>query len=720
MTSPFASSDDAQSSGNPIAQLLAGHYELRERLGEGGYGEVYAAWDHKLQRRVAIKRIKEAPGTRVGDAPMREARMAASLGHAAFVKVHGIEEDGASQSIIMELVPGRTVKQFIEGAGVDLQAALNWVGQVAEAMQDAHESGLVHGDLKPSNLMVEPSGRVRILDFGLALRHDAMATRSVPLADPVGTITYMAPERFHGVAPDARCDVYALGVILYELACGTRPHAGLNGLALAAAHLNSNSASWTYPDNMSAPVVRLIRAMTAREPQLRIESMAEVRLRLGQLEAPPTALSNLYSRWGWQRKRWHKAGWTALVVFALAIAGWQLAPMAGGLLNNVAPYSQAQHMHEGLEALKVSDRPGSLEKAARHFSQVLEKTPENAAATAGMALVYAVRYEDDGADPRWMNEAVAHADRALRLNDQLALSHVANGWVLDIQRKYEPALNAHEQALHLDPGNFFALQGKVQVLRSLQRYPEAMATLALATARFPQERLFLDELGTVLYNQGDYRRAADAFRSSIAMQPDAVTAYSNLGAALLMDKLEDEALRVFQRGLEVRPSAKLYGNLGNALFLRGDYVRAAAAFQNAVSPTRGAPGHFLNWANLADTLWVMPGRKQEARDAYAQARKLMTPHLQRAPEDAALLARMGLYEARSGDSASALKLMEKALTLAPNDKGVQFRAGVVYELHGNRQLALEAIAQAKRLGYSEGLIGAEPDLDALRRDRAYQ
>lgn len=206
-----------------------------------------------LQRNVAIKRIKEA----VGNGTLHEARMAASLRHPAFVRVHAIEDDGPTQMIVMELVPGQTVKHITESAGVSLPTALDWVRQVAQAMKQAHDSGLVHGDLKPSNLMVEPEGQVRILDFGLALRFDPLATRSMPLAEPIGTIAFMSPERFQGVAPSARSDVYALGVILYELVSGARPHAGLHGLALAAAHLHSDSACWAYPESANPAVVSL-------------------------------------------------------------------------------------------------------------------------------------------------------------------------------------------------------------------------------------------------------------------------------------------------------------------------------------------------------------------------------------------------------------------------------------------------------------------------------
>jgi serine/threonine-protein kinase len=718
MTVSSDSPDGSRLDQSAPADLLAGHYELRERLGEGGFGEVYAAWDRTLQRSVAIKRIRNAEGIEGADGPMREARIGASLRHAAFVKVHAIEEDGPSQSIVMELVPGQTIRQAIAHAPVDRPTALDWVAQVADAMHDAHQSGLVHGDLKPSNLMVEPSGRVRILDFGLSLRHDALVTRSVALAEPMGTIAYMAPERLQGVPADARSDMYALGVILYELVCGNRPYSGLNGLALAAAHMQSNSANWPYPDSVSAPLVSLICTMTARQPQQRPANMAQIRQRLLLPAAGAPAWLDTRRRWRGPRKPWHVAG-AAVLAIATAAGGWQVTPAAVALLQRTAPYSQALEMQSGLEAIKLFDRPGNLEKAGGHFARVLAHTPENAAAVAGTSLVFSLRYAGDGQDEVWLQKALASAQQALKLNAQLALSHVANGWALDSLGRREAALQAFDQALRLDPGEFFAWYGKVYCLRRAGRFPEALQTLALASDRFPAERVFADELGSVYYDKGDARNAEQAFRRSIALQPDAVAGYGNLNAALLRQNRQDEALRVLQQGLQIRPSAKLYGNLGNALFLRGDYVGAVAAFEDAVSPNHGAPGEYLNWANLADTLLWIPGREQEARQAYDKARALLAPRLARMPNDATLVSRMGLYAARAGDTATALDMLARAVSLAPNNANIQFRAGLAYESLGKRQKALDAILNARRLGYPSKFIEAEPDLVALRRDPAY-
>lgn len=710
--------DSQQSSCLPVGRL-AGHYEFKKRLAEGGYGEVFEAWDHKLQRSVAIKRMRKQESVGPIGNSMREARMAASLQHASFVKVYAVEDDGANQLIVMELVPGQTIRQLSADRPIPQDTALDWVAQVAAAMHDAHASGLVHGDLKPSNLMVEAAGRVRILDFGLAVRHDALSTGALDDPQPSGTIAYMAPERLQGAPPDVQSDVYALGIVLYELACGARPYPGLDGLALAAACLQSNSATWPYPASLPAGLVALIHGMTMRRPQQRLATMAEVQRKLLELSAKPGAMPRARRAWHWPARRWLLAGGAVLASAVLCVGAWQLSPHVAALLEHAAPYSPTLEMQAGLEALRQFDRPGATDQAGRHFARVLEHTPGNAAAVAGMSLVYSLRYTGDSQDEVWLQKAAASAQQALKLNDQLALSHIANGGALDALGRHEPALQAYAQALRLDPGNYFAWYGKILALRHAGRLADALQNLKQASARFPQERVFADELGAVYYEQGEYSLAEQAFRRSIALQPDSVVAYANLNAVLLGQNRQDEALRLLQQGLQIRPSAQLYGNLGNAFFMRGDYVQAVAAFENAVSPSHGAPGEYLNWANLADALLLIPGREPQARQAYDKARHLLAPRLARAPDDVTLVSRMGLYAARSGDTATAKKMLAHAVALAPDNASLQFRVGLAYELLGNRQMALAAILKSRRLGYPSKFIEAEPDLVALRRDPGY-
>lgn len=709
-----------------VAETAAGgerisHYELRERLGEGGFGQVFKAWDEKLCRAVAIKRLTGPAAAQPTADLLREARLAASLKHPAFVRVHAIEEDGGRPFIVMELVDGITLQKLAAQGPLGEAKALDIIYQAAQAMDEAHSSGLVHADLKPSNLMVEPKGAVRILDFGLAAHADMQATTSMAQLDPQGTIAYMAPERMLGSAPSRAGDIYALGVILYELVNGARPFASLGGLALAAAQMQSSSSQWPFPEQVRPELAALVREMTEREPQRRPASMREVCNRIDALRRGEAGA------WQPRRRRFAVPGLPRVgrrsriaigaAVAAIALsAGWYEREAAIAMLT---PYSESATMRDGLAALRVWDRQGSLDTAIAQFNNVLSHNPNSAAAAAGLSLAYCFRYIGDRTDDIWLQRADAAAQRAVQLDDQLALAHTAGAWVADRKGNSSTALERFDRALSLDPNELWALTGKSHALLRARRFDEARAIAEHGRTISPRERIFADALGAIYFAQANYKGAEEAFRESIRIEPDAATAYANLNAALLRQNRSDEALQVLQQGLHVRPNANLYTNLGNALFQRADYIGAARAFELAVSPDKGKPDSYLNWANLADTLLWIPGRAEEARKAYARAIQLLEPRLKRLPNDVSLSSRMGLYSARVGDRARASEMSRRALAMAPDNADVRFRAALVFELGGDRKSALAEIAAAKRLGYPVSFIEAEPDLAALRQDPHY-
>jgi eukaryotic-like serine/threonine-protein kinase len=173
-----------------------------------------------------------------------------------------------------------------------------------------------------------------------------------------------------------------------------------------------------------------------------------------------------------------------------------------------------------------------------------------------------------------------------------------------------------------------------------------------------------------------------------------------------------------QQGLQLRPSGRLYTNLGTTLFARGDYAGAARAFEHAVSGARGSPGDYLKWANLADALRWLPGRRDDAQQAYRRAIAQLAPQAAQPGTEPVLLSRMGLYLAHVGDPA-APDWAERALRRNPSSADMQFRAAITYELAGQRGAALACLARARALGYSARLIDSEPELIALRRDPRY-
>ncbi|SDF58769.1 serine/threonine protein kinase [Duganella sp. OV458] len=675
----------------------------------GGYSRVFAAWDSVLQRHVAIKRM-HAPGLPQDPHPLlKEARLGASLKHTAFVRIFAIEKHQQAQVIVMELIEGETLTQRLVGGALPMAEALDIIGQIAEAMHEAHQAQLIHGDLKPSNVMLEPSCRVRILDFGLARSIDPLATESAPLDNAQGTIAYMAPERLLGQSSSPASDVYALGVVLYELIAGHRPHAGLRGLALAAAHLQLSSRLWDF-SAFRPECAALVHAMTAQQPADRLQSMDQVTQQLRAIavgQPPPMPPAKLPPG----NARWLASG--ALALAALAGMAW-LSTAAWQPLRAIA-MSEADMLRAGMASLATGDRDNSLNQAIADFDAVLKKNPRHAAAAAGLSLAYSLRYAGDGRDEAWLKLADASAQQALRLDNQLALAHAAQASVLEFQGHYPGAQQASTRALQLDPLNALALLGHARLLIAMHRYADAEHALRDAMQLHPRERRFADLLGTLHYRQGDYAQAERDFRLSLKLQPNAVYAYANLSAALLSQNRSDEALQLVQQGLMLQPDSHLYSNLGTILYARGAYAGAADAFEQAASSAKGSPNNYLVWANLADALRWLPGRQQDAQHAYQRASDLLGALLQRSPDNINRMSRYALYQARLGQPTAALEWSQRASDAAPASPEVQFRAALTAELTGRRLLATQHLARARQLGYPANLIDSEPDLVALRR-----
>jgi non-specific serine/threonine protein kinase len=209
------------------------HYRVTGRLGVGGMGIVYDAEDEKLPRRVALKFLSDEL---VGNPDAirrfrREAHTLARLNHPNICTIYEIEEHDGKPFIAMERLEGTNLKTHIARKTLETREVLDIAAQIAEALEAAHGAGIVHRDIKPGNIFVGPAGQVKVLDFGMARsfsRDDPAGPKdgsTIP-GRPIGTVNYMAPERILQMPLDARCDLFSLGVVIYEMATGRLPFAG--------------------------------------------------------------------------------------------------------------------------------------------------------------------------------------------------------------------------------------------------------------------------------------------------------------------------------------------------------------------------------------------------------------------------------------------------------------------------------------------------------------
>lgn len=258
----------ATGAGLATGASFAGRYVLKHRLGVGGMGAVYAAHDQTLDEDVALKLLT---GAAVGESVerfVREVRLARRVTHRNVARTFDIGEHQGIHYLTMELVDGCSLAAELE-RGVDLARALDIAAQIGEGLAAAHQAGVVHRDLKPANVLLESSGRVVITDFGIARTEEATEQLTAD-GGMLGTLRYMAPEQVEGKPVDARTDLYALGLILFEMVTGTRPFASETALASAMARVGAKppdpSTHTELPAGLSAIVMQCLAADPGRRP----------------------------------------------------------------------------------------------------------------------------------------------------------------------------------------------------------------------------------------------------------------------------------------------------------------------------------------------------------------------------------------------------------------------------------------------------------------------
>ncbi|WP_461634871.1 protein kinase domain-containing protein [Glutamicibacter soli] len=271
---------------------LGGRYKLTDRIAIGGMGEVWKARDQVLGRLVAIKILKEEYTNNESFLTRFrvEARHTALLNHSGIAGVFDYGEEEGSAYLVMELVPGPPLSTIIERERkLDVDRTLSLIAQTARALAAAHEHGLVHRDVKPGNILVMPSGTVKITDFGIARLAD-----QVPLTatgQVMGTAQYLAPEQATGQNATGSSDIYALGVIGYECLAGRRPFTGESQIAIALAQVND--APPPLPETIPAPVRQLIMSMLAKNPADRPENATALAKAADALRAGDTNTATL-------------------------------------------------------------------------------------------------------------------------------------------------------------------------------------------------------------------------------------------------------------------------------------------------------------------------------------------------------------------------------------------------------------------------------------------
>jgi Flp pilus assembly protein TadD/tRNA A-37 threonylcarbamoyl transferase component Bud32 len=718
-----------------------GPYTITEELGHGGMGRVYRARDPRLDRTVAIKFLL-GPGS--GDADrrlrfLREARAEAALHHpniATVLDVGEAEVDlpellpaGESSRgtkvpyLVLEFVPGDDLRTRLRAGLLPLPETLRLARQIVEGLRAAHALGIVHRDLKPGNIRVTPDGRAKILDFGLARYVAAEAPTTDHPTDlhttegiVLGTPPYMAPEQGLGLTIDARADLFALGVILYQMVGGEMPFHGEHTVELLQSVLRDDPRPLTeHAPTTPARLVALVHRLLAKSPNERPRNADEVARELDaiarELGDAPTVIEP--SRVSRPLRSWMSAPREARSVrIGVAVLVLILAAVAAAIwfATSRRPNAEALAAFErGERAAELGD-PQAARIAAELFERAAGLDPSFEVAWARASESWVDAYERDQ-QPLLLERADAAAARAEEIDAQSDAALLARARLLRVRGHEREALDRLGQ---LAPDSPLAWKAHAERARALEQSgdPEG-AEQELLAAIAAREGYWgnWNDLGDFRIRTGNYAGARAAFDRAAELAPAEETQpRENLASLLFLEGNYDGALAAYEKIPLPAISPESASNLGTLYFFNGRMNEAENAFRRA---TRMAAREPLYHRNLADAL-VRLGRGEEAKAEYVEALRLVNEQLVLRPKSENLMLQRALYLARSGSCDEAVRFAGELDSQLADGARTQRALAQPLALCGAFSAAIAQLQRAVALGFARELLRDEDELAALR------
>ncbi len=731
-----------------------GPYRILRELGHGGMGTVLLAEDTRLGRHVALKTVSgPQAGTAGGRAQLLdEARAAAALTHPAIAAVHDVIEHDGAVAIVFELVEGETLAARLAKGPLSEDQALAIAVQIADALAVAHAHRVLHRDLKPANVMLAPGGVVKILDFGIARFRPPGASAPAGGDDSfAGTPGYVPPEQWLGKPVDERADLYALGVVLFEMLTGKRPFPEREPFTLAIASIDriARRVSSLRPD-VSPGVDRLVARLLAGDPALRPPRARVVADELRTLQAPPAPPDAM---------PWTRVAAVAALIVALGAAGmwWALRPVRLDVRNPVVavlPLANAtgdtanDYLAAGVADSLVTSLASlptvtTLSRAVVDESRRRQTSPADVARDLGATFVvdgtvqqagdqlrlsislvrpdgtvaWAEAVEGRARDLFQMQARLAGAfGDALRVQmtaaDQTRLETppTSNANALDaywrgralLDRRDTPgnlprAETAFNEALRLDARfvDAYAALGETywelyRMSRDTQWVDRAVQASSNAVKLAPDVAAVRLSLGITLTNSGRNSEAVQELQRVLAARPNDDEARRFLGMALAALGRLDEAVAEWRKALAARPNNwQALSEMGRALFQGARYADAEQAYRELVDLR---PDNVIGYQGLG-TVLQQQGRDDEALQYYERARTI-TPASQ-------VLSNIGTLYYRRGDYARAAEAYRQALVGRPNSAPTHRNLGDSLLRLGRRDEALEAYRRAVTLAQDD-------------------
>jgi len=729
-----------------------GAYRILESIGSGGMGHVYLALDPRLDRRVALKVLPPEMASHPEKLKRfeREAQAVASLSHPGIVMLHSIEEAEGLRFLTMELVEGETLSKSIPARGFPVERFLSLAIALTDAVAAAHRQGILHRDLKPENVMLQPDGRLKVLDFGLAkLRYDdsdadrtTKETQSVTQDGRiVGTVAYMSPEQAQGLPLDHRSDIFTLGILMYEMATGERPFRGNTNLSVLSSILKDAPRPVSeLRDDVPRPLARMIQRALEKRPEDRYQSASDLRRDLEDLKRDvDTGEVMLGTTAG--RRRLQLAGrgrrWALPVATLAAVV--VLSGMAAAIFWGGRAPATAEDGRRSLAVLYFDNVTGdpALDWLRTGLTDMLVTNLSQSSDLRVLSTqrLYQILDETGHRDERSLSgQAVAAVAREAQATTAVVGSYVRSGPRMRIQASLQDPRTGEVIASERVEGD--AEEGLFALVDDLTaRIRRRLETPSLARFAEGRKEKKLQEVttssveawkayaeGSRLHERLQEREARPYFEKAVAKDPGFAMAWAKLSvvAANLgdMDKARGYSEKALAKSQSLPPGERYYIEGRHYSLDPRSKEKAILAYQKAVD---AAPDHTAARNNLAQTLIELrrypealvhleelrrrgmsfPGSYMSLAETYLatgepdKAREALTSYVSEHPDSGAGLENLAYFELIQGEPEAALAVFDKAAELQPSEK-MKIEMGRVVA-HALRDEWSEAEMCAKRL-----------------------
>ena len=704
---------------NPETGLVLGNYRLLEKLGEGGMGVVWKARDLKLERDVAIKFLPEGS---VNDPERRsfferEAKAVAALSHPNIVTIFTVAEAEGTIFFTMELVDGQPLSKLVSPGGVTLDRFLEIALPLADAVAAAHARGIIHRDLKPGNIVVDATGTLKILDFGLARILPSVLQKAVvddartATLDSgfVGTIAYMSPEQLRSEPLDHRTDIFSLGVVLFEWATGRLPFSGKSTAATVAAVLKDDVPPATELNpRLPRHLDRILRHCLEKEPRYRMASARDLREELELLrqegagapgdEIPSIAVLPFADMSREKDQAYFCEGIAEEIINALCrIQGLRVASRTGSF----------QFKDSTVDLRQVGNKlhvETILEGSVRKSENRLRITVQLLEAARGFHL-WSESYDREMRDIFAIQQEIARSVvRAL----QVTLSPQEKGALSEIPTRHVQAYD-----YYLKGRSFYYRYGRHDIEFALQLFSRATELdpeYALAQAG-------LADCWSYIYLYSERKdsvrlQAETAGRRAVELAPESAQAQASFAVAMSLGSHKEEARAAFEKAIQLDPGLfEAWYFYARHAFAGGDLPKAAALYEEAM---RVRPEDYYARL-LVGPVYDRLGRTEDARAARERGVALVERHIDLHPDDARALYMGGIGLVSLGKKDKGLDWARRARKIDPDDPMLLYNLGCLHSLNGDIEEAIDCLERAVAGGLlQKGWYENDGDLDPLR------